>query len=116
MSRRVFLLGLGLALVALALAFTDWVLSLQPGVTEANAKRIREGMTIEEVQAILGGLPRDRELQLGGWHVWTGEEGEVLVGFDRATHKVRWVSRFNIPYWRQVNRGPFTRLRSWLGW
>ena len=33
MSRRVYLLGVGLALVALALAVTDWALSLQPGVT-----------------------------------------------------------------------------------
>ena len=37
MSRRVYLLGVGLALVALGLALTDWALSLQPGVTEANA-------------------------------------------------------------------------------
>src|SRR5260370_36465154 len=55
MSRRVYLLGVGLALVALALAFTDWALSLQPGVTEANAKRIRAGMTLAEVEALLGG-------------------------------------------------------------
>ena len=34
MPRRVYLLGVGLALVALALAVTDWALSLQPGVTE----------------------------------------------------------------------------------
>ena len=36
MSRRIYLLGVGLALVALALAFTDWALSFQPGVTEAG--------------------------------------------------------------------------------
>ena len=36
MSRWVYRLGLGLALVALALAFTDWALGLRPGVTEAN--------------------------------------------------------------------------------
>jgi hypothetical protein len=57
MSRRVFLLGIGIALVALALAFTDWALSLRPGVTEANVKRIRPGMTLKEVESILGGLP-----------------------------------------------------------
>ena len=38
MSRRVYLLGLGVALVALALAFTDWALSLRPRVTEANVR------------------------------------------------------------------------------
>ena len=45
MSRRVYLLDMGLALVALALAVTDWALSLRPGVTEAHARRIRVGMT-----------------------------------------------------------------------
>ena len=46
MSRRVYLLGVGLALVALALAVTDWALSLQPEATEANVKRIRKGLTL----------------------------------------------------------------------
>src|SRR5947209_1137948 len=32
MSRRVFLMGVGLALIALALAFTDWALSLRPPI------------------------------------------------------------------------------------
>ena len=36
MSRRIYLLGVGLALVALALAVTDWALGLPPEVTEAN--------------------------------------------------------------------------------
>ena len=38
MPRRVYLLGVGLALVALALAFTDWALSLRPGVAAAHRK------------------------------------------------------------------------------
>src|SRR5262249_36879003 len=54
MSRQVYLLGAGLALVALSLAFTDWALTLRPGVTKANVKRVRPGMTVEEVEAILG--------------------------------------------------------------
>jgi hypothetical protein len=59
MSKRVFLLGLGLTLVALALAVTDWLLTPPPtpGVTEANVKRLRLGMTLEEVESMLGRLP-----------------------------------------------------------
>jgi hypothetical protein len=38
----------------LALGFTDWALSLQPGVTERNFRRIRPGMTLEQVEAVLG--------------------------------------------------------------
>jgi hypothetical protein len=55
MPRRVYLLGVGLVLVALALAFTDWALSLRPGATEANLKRIQPGMTLEQAEAFLGG-------------------------------------------------------------
>jgi hypothetical protein len=33
MSRRVYLLGLGLALLALGLALSDWVIGPRPGVT-----------------------------------------------------------------------------------
>jgi hypothetical protein len=40
MSRRVYLLGIGLALVALAFVVTD-TLFWEPGLTEANARRIR---------------------------------------------------------------------------
>ena len=52
----VFLLGVGIALLGLSLAFTDWVLSLQPGVTERNVKRIRQekGLTQEQLAELAG--------------------------------------------------------------
>jgi hypothetical protein len=52
-SRGVYLLGVGLALVALAFALTDALL-WRPGVTEANVRRIRPGMKRTEVEAVLG--------------------------------------------------------------
>ena len=52
MSRRVYLLGVGITLVALALAFTDWALSVQPGVTEANVRPVRPGMQLAEVEGM----------------------------------------------------------------
>jgi hypothetical protein len=42
MPRRVYLLGVGLALVALAFALTDALL-WEPGVTAATVGRIRRG-------------------------------------------------------------------------
>jgi hypothetical protein len=57
MGRRVYLLGVGLALVALALALTDWAVGPRPGVTEANLRRLKPGMTLAEVQAVFGGRP-----------------------------------------------------------
>ena len=53
MSRLVYLLGVGIALVAGAFLLTDALL-WRPGATEANARRIREGMTLGEVEAIMG--------------------------------------------------------------
>jgi hypothetical protein len=41
-----------MVLVALAFVITDGVLGARPGVTEANVRRIRAGMTLEEVEAI----------------------------------------------------------------
>src|SRR5262249_27201934 len=94
MPRRVYLLGVGLALVALALAFTDWALSLQPGVTERNVRRIRVGMTVAEVAARLGGpgAPIWDGLAVGSspttppapptGYLWCSDAGAVLVWAD----------------------------------
>ncbi len=54
MSRFIYLLGLGLALIGLAFAVTDWAMGPCPGVTEASVRRIKPGMTLLEVEAILG--------------------------------------------------------------
>ena len=116
MSRRVFLLGVGLALVALGLAFTDWALSLQPGVTEANVKRIRPGMALEEVEALLGG-PADtaqRADKCGGdWlREWRCPRGEVYVlcGPDGRVIQAVFQRKPTGP------QSPLACLRAWLGW
>jgi hypothetical protein len=134
MSRRVYLLGLGLALVALALAFTDWALSLRPGVTEANVRRIENGMTMDQVEAILGGAgslgerphpPTDvvltGEVIRGGrcrwFYHWTGADGYALVIFaypwDSPNERGR-VER--ACFVRTASPPLFQRLRAWLGW
>jgi hypothetical protein len=118
MSRRVFLLGVGLALVALALAFTDWALSLRPGVTEANAKRLRPAMTLDEARAIMGergacldGSVRFRQIVPVSW-VWRSAGCAVVAHCDvnDRIERVAWA-----PIRRQ-QPGPLARLRAWLGW
>jgi hypothetical protein len=49
-----YLAGLALILLAGAFPLTDALLTPLPGVTEANARRIRHGMNLERVEAMLG--------------------------------------------------------------
>jgi hypothetical protein len=117
MSRRVYLVGLGLALVALALAFTDWALSLQAGVTEANFKRIRVGMTEAEVEGLMGGRGEDRTGcrraydPTTRWR-WKGPAGYAYVNLD-GTGRVEEAEWYPT---REPQPGPLARLRTWLGW
>jgi hypothetical protein len=135
MSRRVFLLGVGIVLVALVFVGTDWALGLLPGITKTNAQRIRARMTFQEVEDLLGPFPipanatlqerneakaflqriragdfAEGEFAIAFWH---GEEGSVRVFFG-STGRVQSVG------WHPANRdrGPnlLGRLRDWLGW
>jgi hypothetical protein len=54
MSRSALLWPAGLTLVALALLLTDRLL-WRPSLTEDNVRRLRPGMTLAEVEALLGG-------------------------------------------------------------
>jgi hypothetical protein len=80
MSRGVFVLGIGVALIALGLALTVWGISLRPGLSEANVKRIGAGMTVEEVRGLLGEL-REPTLRRDGLPPMMGSDG-VLVDWE----------------------------------
>ncbi len=126
MPRRVYLLGVAVALVGLALGFTDWALSLPPGVTETNVRRIRPGMTLAEVEALFGSRgyipfipcarhgedndpPRPGE-DLRVWRCWQGREGSARVIFDDDDRVAE------IRFTRHSSTdGPLARLRAWLG-
>jgi hypothetical protein len=58
MRRRALLWLAGVALVVGALLLTDRLL-WQPGLTEGNVRRIKPGMTLAEVEALLGGPATD---------------------------------------------------------
>src|SRR4051794_40059365 len=82
--RRLAWVGVALCLVALALGVTVRLLEPPPGVTEANVRRIRLGMTLAEVEAVLGQPPDSCEAETEEvWSAtWSGEEGDVDVTFD----------------------------------
>src|SRR5262245_36440790 len=115
MSRRVYLLGVGLALVALAFVLTDALL-WEPGVTAANVKRIRAGMTLAQVEAIFGRKADDctGSLKVFGTArqaYWTEKDGLVLVWLDSEG---RVIGKLSLR--QRAEGGPLARLRAWLGW
>jgi hypothetical protein len=93
MSKHVFFVGIATVAVALAFVLTDSVLTtLTAGVTEANVRRIREGMTKPQVERILGWggksaldwVPDPTHLTKVEWRVWKSEAGEIIVGFHNG--------------------------------
>ncbi|MCI0459976.1 MAG: hypothetical protein L0Z62_23745, partial [Gemmataceae bacterium] len=115
MSKRVYLLGVGLALVALAFLITDAATRPRQGPTEANLRRVRAGMTLAEVQAILGpqgqvcyapGASGSR----GGVYLWGGPGGTALVIVGRGGGVE------SAGFQRAAVPSPLDRLRAWLGW
>jgi hypothetical protein len=102
------------ALVAVALAFTDWALSLRPGVTEANVRRIKSGMTLAEVEAHLGPLGAEQPGLTPGLFqtlAWGGKGGAAVISFDRDGK----VSETEFVPSDPTRRGPLSRLRAWIG-
>ena len=55
--RRLLLFGVPLALVAIGVS--GWLLYPTTAITRENAAKIQDGMTRRQVEAILGGPPRD---------------------------------------------------------
>ena len=101
-KRRFWLLGTAGCACLVALGIV-WLLEFRSGITKSNYRRIREGMTLQEVQSLLGGPPgnysRFPEKEAGLWtidpdrpdlnreffigrEVWIGNELAVAVWFD----------------------------------
>ncbi|HYT90030.1 MAG TPA: hypothetical protein VEL76_15090 [Gemmataceae bacterium] len=128
-TRRVAWVGIALTVVVLALGVTERLL-WQPGVTEANVRRLRAGMTLQEVENLLGGpsgnYSRIPDEEAGLWtidpnrpdlnrqffigrEVWIGDAVAVAVWFDAQGRVVRKES------YQTLNRGPLQGLRDLLG-
>jgi hypothetical protein len=122
MSRWVFLLGVGLAVVALAFAVTDWMIRPTPCTMETNARWIRAGMTLSQVNAILcrpcdGTDQEDEKGRPYFSALWVCEAGCLRVIFDDDGRVERVeLERVNWDTWWEQPPSLRARLRSWLGW
>jgi hypothetical protein len=136
-GRQLLLLGVAAALL-LAACLALWLAARPARVSRARFEAVRAGMTVEEVEAALGGPPGDYrtgevkldlsggqpefdnamlapEVLLGERHFrhewWQGDEGNAWVCFDEDR---RVVTKEFTPGER-VASTPLDRLRRWLG-
>ena len=136
MSKQVFLLGIGLALVALAFAVTDRALRIPRDAWRwESARRIREGMTRADVERALGapGNSRQWPLDPDRWcrhflevsavvfqahhkqeiETWEFDGGTLVVCFLKGYGRVSWAQFVPDP----PDPAPaFEHARAWLGW
>jgi hypothetical protein len=116
-NRRLLWSGLALSLLLIVGGGMVWL--AMPGPMERASKQIKEGMTVKEVEDIIGQNPESEHDDLFTEHgfdllVWHGDDGKLLVFFREKlaieppgflpNEKPSYLQRFR------------TRLRSWLGW
>src|SRR5205823_12125574 len=103
-----------------ALLLTDRLL-WQPGLTQDNVRRIRPGMTLAEVEELLGGPATETidwqaegepisPLRVRWQRNWQAEGAAVDVQFTTDGRVMAAAGR------GRPQPGPLARLRSWLGW
>ncbi|MCI0455854.1 MAG: outer membrane protein assembly factor BamE [Gemmataceae bacterium] len=90
MKRDVYLLGIGIALVACAFVLTDHLLRPRPAITQASWERIRPGMSLRQVEDILGAPPGNYTRQCVLLDLYGGGLFMKLDGLGRGTFK-EWV-------------------------
>jgi hypothetical protein len=123
-SRRLQLFGLAAGpVVPLVAAGLVWP---RTAITRANAAKIQLGMTLAEVEAILGGPPRD-ETGGRGWALdlipirfvsvddvttaeWIGADCAVRIEFHEGRVDRKWVADVV-----EDEERPLDRLRRWFG-
>lgn len=128
--RRFLFLSLTATVVGLAVGM--WALWPRTAITRENAAKIREGMTLADVEAILGGPARDEAsgpvaldegaiipdwmvrntIELGHW--WQSNEVTVTACVDAEQPEGR-VTKLVVWPQHRVYESPLAMVRRWLG-
>jgi hypothetical protein len=120
MSRLTYMLGVGITLVALAFLLTDHLLYPPGSIRLRDARRIRLGMTLAEVEAIFG-RPADHGPGMCGDYHWRGIDNRavVFIGFGEV-FRMFCLDRDNVLLLElhlprePVDRWPLTKLSDLL--
>ena len=124
MRRRRLLLTVGaVALLGVAgFAMFIWLISPTPGVTLENFRRLLEGMSTTDVEALLGEPSKVRESLRGTTRCWQGEEVgiDLLFDADRVLFGIavppQPPGRFGLAEYIRVDESFLDRIRRWLHW
>jgi hypothetical protein len=96
----VVLLALLIVLLVLAIRLWDIIERCRAAVpSRASFQKLRKGMTLPEVEAILGPAPPFHALNdRVSFHVWRGKDGRILVLFqhERELSSVTWRDYYHI--------------------
>jgi hypothetical protein len=99
-TRELWLAGFVLFVTCVA-GYVVWLAWPRPGITESNCARIQVGMTLEEVEALLGG-PAGSEFREAydpavRWRAWEGPAIRASIAFDSRGKVVYKTIRFQAP-------------------
>ncbi len=108
-SKHVYFVGVALFLVTVAFLVTDGLV-WQPGVTEANVRRIRPGMTQAQVETLLGRPHDDKSGRAGRGPyglTWYESRVAVTVSFSAAgrVEETAWLPMIAVPAAGSNRRG-----------
>ena len=122
--RKRFLVAIGLIAVLGVSAFVViWLVVLRGRISESNCELIREGVTLPEVEAVLGGPEGAYTSDGKDWShgmlrngirgidhtrkVWVGDDGGIRVDFDKD-------ERVAVAQWCPRRVSFFARIRGWI--
>jgi hypothetical protein len=122
--RKRLLVVTGLTAILGVSAFVvGWFVAPRDRISESNCELIREGMTLLEVETVLGGpegaytsdgkdwsmgMLGNGKRQIGHTvQVWVGDDGGIRIDFDED-------ERVAIPHWYPRRVSFFARVRGWM--